>query len=126
MTTLSVTWRTVCRVDQLPIERGVAVLLDERQVALIRTRDGALYGVSHHDPFSGANVIARGIVGSTVIEGVVAPTIASPMYKQVFDLRDGTCLSDPAVSIGSWSVRNEAGSIQVGRCLIRPTERVDG
>lgn len=126
MTTLSMTWRTVCRADQLPVERGVAVLLDEGQVAVIRTRDGGLYGVSHHDPFSGANVIARGIVGSTVVDGVVTPTIASPMYKQVFDLREGTCLSDPAVSLGSWPVRNEGGDIQIGQCLIRPTERADG
>lgn len=126
MTTINMTWRTVCRADQLPSERGVAALLDEGQVAIISTSDGALYCVSHHDPFSGANVIARGIIGSTIIDGVVAPTIASPMYKQVFDLRDGTCLSNPAVTLGSWPVRSAAGEIQIGPCLIRPTERIDG
>lgn len=127
MTTISMsmTWRTICRADQIPTERAVAALLAEGQVAIVRTVDGALYCVSHHDPFSGANVIARGIVGSTIVDGVLVPTIASPMYKQVFDLRDGSCLSEPGVTLGSWLVREEYGDVQVGDCLVRPAARVD-
>lgn len=126
MTALDTTWRTVCRTDRLATERGAAALLTEGQVAIVRGSDGALYCVGHRDPFSGANVIARGIVGSTVVDGDRVPTIASPMYKQVFDLRDGSCLSEPAVTLGSWSVRDVDGQIQVGACLIRPTEHSDG
>ena len=47
-----------------------------------------MLAVQQRDPFSGANVISRGIVGDK--DGV--PTVASPMYKQVWDLTDGTCL----------------------------------
>ncbi len=66
-----------------------------RQVALFRTYDGAVYALDNQDPFSGANVLSRGIVGS---RGDV-PTVASPMYKQVFDLRTGACLDEPDVSV---------------------------
>jgi len=69
-------------------ERGAAALLDGVQVALFRTHDDQVYAVQQLDPYSAANVMSRGIVGS---RGDV-PTVASPMYKQVFDLRTGECL----------------------------------
>lgn len=130
MTTIDVTgagmtWRAICSADRLPVERAVAALLPEGQVAIVRTADGTLYAVGHRDPYSGANVIARGIIGSTSVDGRAVPTIASPMYKQVFALTDGRCLSDPAVSLGSWAVRDRDGSIEVGRCLVAATERRD-
>ncbi len=81
-------WIRVCRVDDLLVERGAAALLGDRQVALFRTFDGRIFATDQIDPFSGAAVLARGIVGD---RGGV-PTVASPMYKQVFDLRTGTCL----------------------------------
>ena len=50
-----------------------------------------VYAVGHRDPFSDANVMARGIVGSVGDRD----TVASPMYKHVFDLATGECLSEP-------------------------------
>ena len=81
-------WTTVCRVDDLAPERGAAALLGTDQVALFRLVDGRVLAVQQHDPFSNAFVISRGIVGTKQD----APTVASPMYKQVFDLRTGVCL----------------------------------
>ena len=86
----------VCRLADLEPERGAAALVDGVQVAVFRLVDGRVLAVGHRDPFSGANVIARGIVGT---RGDV-PTVASPMFKQVFDLRTGACLDDPAVTLG--------------------------
>jgi nitrite reductase (NADH) small subunit len=97
----------VCRYTDLEPERGVAALVDDVQVAIFRLADGQVFAVDHHDPFSGANVIARGIVGS---RGDV-PTVASPMYKQVFDLRTGRCLDDPAVTLGSHPVEVDADGL---------------
>ncbi|WP_385899901.1 uroporphyrinogen-III synthase [Tessaracoccus sp. O5.2] len=48
------------------------------------------------DPFARANVMARGLVGSSLVDGEEVPVLFSPMYKQAFDLRSGVCLSDPA------------------------------
>jgi nitrite reductase (NADH) small subunit len=80
----------VCHLKALSAERGAAALVRGVQVALFRTFDDAVYAVQQRDPYSGANVMSRGIVGSRG----EAPTVASPMYKQVFDLRTGACL-DP-------------------------------
>ncbi|MGH3379008.1 MAG: nitrite reductase small subunit NirD [Actinoallomurus sp.] len=102
-------WRPVCGYDDLPPDRGACALVDDRQIALFRTHDGLLYALSNHDPFSGAYVLARGIVGSR--EGV--PTVASPMYKQVFDLTTGRCLDDPAVSVPTYRVRVHGTRVEV-------------
>ena len=83
-----VTWHPVCDLADLSPERGAAAFLDGVQVALFRTHDDHVYAVQQLDPYSAANVMSRGIVGS---RGEV-PTVASPMYKQVFDLRTGECL----------------------------------
>ncbi len=102
----------VCRLDQLTPERGAAVLVGGEQVALFRVRVGGtdvVYAVGHHDPFSKANVMARGIVGSTGDRDVVA----SPMYKQVFDLETGECVSEPGHRLPVWRTRVDNGSVLV-------------
>ena len=102
-------WRSICPAARLPVERGVAALLDGEQVAVFRTADEHLYAVSNLDPFSGAMVISRGIVGS---RGDRA-TVASPVFKQVFDLETGQCLDDPAVRLEVHDVRVHDGIVQV-------------
>ena len=81
-------WHPVCDLADLVPERGAAALVEGVQVALFRTHDDHVYAVQQLDPYSAANVMSRGIVGT---RGGV-PTVASPMYKQVFDLRTGECL----------------------------------
>ncbi|MGH9155838.1 MAG: nitrite reductase small subunit NirD [Acidimicrobiales bacterium] len=108
----------MCSLDLLIPDRGVAALVGGRQVALFRTSpDGALYALGNRDPFSGANVLSRGIVGS---RGDV-PKVASPMYKQSFDLRTGVCLDDPAVTVPVFPVRVVDGLVQVA---VPPTQSV--
>jgi nitrite reductase (NADH) small subunit len=102
-------WYAVCDYDDLPPERGVCALVDGHQVALFRTHDGRLYALSNRDPFSGAYVLARGIVGSRA----GAPTVASPMYKQVFDLATGRCLDDPAAGVPTFRVRVHGTRVEV-------------
>ncbi|MER5731659.1 nitrite reductase large subunit NirB [Streptomyces sp. NPDC002138] len=76
--------------------RGRAVVLpDGSRAALFKDRSGEVYAVGDRDPFSGADVMANGIMGTR--DGV--PVVTSPMHKQVFDLRTGVCLDDPEVSL---------------------------
>jgi len=103
------TWVTVCRYDQLVPERGVAALVDGEQVALFRTFDGMLHAIGNRDPFSGAFVLSRGIVGSAG----EAPTVASPVFKQVFDLRTGRCLSDSQVAVPVHEVRRAGDAVEI-------------
>jgi nitrite reductase (NADH) small subunit len=89
----------------------VAALLAERQIALVRVGDGErVYAISNFDPFSDAFVIARGIVG----DRAGRPKIASPIYKQSFDLETGACLDDPAVRLATYPVRVRDGRVEVG------------
>ena len=66
--------------------------------------------LSNYDPFGQAFVLSRGIVGTRVD----APTVASPLYKQVFDLRTGQCLDDPAVAVPVVDVRCDGEWVEVG------------
>ena len=103
------TWTDVCAVDDLIVERGAAVLVGGRQVALFRLADDSLWALSNYDPFSRAYVISRGIVGSAGGRAKVA----SPMYKQSFDLATGECLDDPSVSLATYAVRVVVGRVEV-------------
>lgn len=115
-------WVAVCRLDDLAPERGAAALVAGEQVAVFRLLGDAVLAVQQRDPFSGAYVLARGIVGSRRLDdGTAAPTVASPMYKQVFDLRTGRCL-DPAgkepvaggPDLRTWPARVVDGLVLVG------------
>jgi len=105
-----VTWTTVCRYDDLQPERGTAALIGGEQVALFRTFDGSLYAIGNQDPFTGAFVLSRGIVGT---RGDI-PTVASPLHKQVFDLRTGACLDDETAFVPVFAVRERDGQVEVG------------
>ena len=117
-------WTAVCHLADLVVERGAAALVDGEQVALFRLHASSgeeVLAVQNLDPFSGAHVLARGIVGS---RGGV-PTVASPMHKQVFDLRTGACLDavgrEPR-HLRTWPVRVEGGLVLVGT----PVDAVPG
>lgn len=105
-------WVRVCALTDLEVERGRAALIGETQIALFLLASGRVHAVANLDPYSGANVIARGIVGTRQD----APTVASPMYKQVFDLRTGACLDSQGKelrSLRSWPVAVEDGQVLV-------------
>ncbi|GAA4391541.1 nitrite reductase small subunit NirD [Actinomadura verrucosospora] len=102
-------WFDICSYVGLTPERGACAMVDGTQVAIFRTFDGGLYALSNLDPFSGAYVMSRGILGTRD----EAPTVASPMYKQVFDLRTGACLDDPRVALPTFPVRRSGDRVEV-------------
>lgn len=107
---LTTTWTKVCSLDDILPRTGVCALVRGKQIAVIRPGEGdQLYALSNYDPFSKAFVLSRGIVGDKA--GV--PKIASPIYKQNFDLRNGQCLDDPSVKIPTYQVRVVNGSVEL-------------
>ena len=110
MTTTAISLTQVCAVDAIPLEGGVAALVDGSAVAVFRSFDGEVFALSNVDPFSGASVLSRGIVGSRGD----APVVSSPMYKQAFDLRTGACLDDAAVRVTTYDVVVVDGVVHVG------------
>lgn len=105
---VAATWIDVCALDEIVPETGVCALVGGRQIAIVRVVD-AVYAVDNFDPFAKAYVMSRGIVG----DKSGAPKIASPIYKQSFDLRSGICLDDPSVSIAVFEVRVRDGRVEV-------------
>lgn len=88
----------ICALEQLSPERGAAALIGDTQVAVFRLADDTVRAVQQKDPYSGVNLLSRGLVGSHELPGggedpgQVVPTIASPMYKQAWNLDTGEVL----------------------------------
>ena len=105
-------WVDVCPLDDLVDDRGVCALIDGHPVAVFRCRpDGELFALSNIDPFSLESVLSRGIVGSIGDR----PVVASPLYKNRFDLRSGESLDDPTVAVDRYAIRCVESRIQVKR-----------
>ncbi len=102
-------WVDVCAYDDLQPERGAAVLVGGRQIAIFRLIDGDVVAVGNVDPFSRASVMSRGLVGT---KGDVV-FVASPMYKQRFDLRTGNCLDDETAVVPVYPVRVTDGRVEI-------------
>ena len=102
-------WVEICEYESIYPDTGVCALIDGQQVAIFRLTDGKLYAVSNYDPFSQANVLSRGIVGDRAGE----PKIASPIYKNTFNLRTGVCYEDAGVKIEVYRVRRRSGVVEV-------------
>jgi nitrite reductase (NADH) small subunit len=103
------TWTPVCRHADLIAERGVAALVGPYQVAVFLTFDGGLYALGNRDPYSGAYVMSRGIVGTRNGE----PCVASPMHKQVFSLITGACVDDPDTVVPTYPIRVNDETVEV-------------
>ena len=112
----TVGWTAICTTDRLTPDRGVAALVDGEPVAVFLLSDGSAYAIGNIDPFSGASVLSRGIVG----DAAGAPTVASPIYKQRFDLRTGRSLDDEAVRVPTYDVRLVDGTCELRTGDARP------
>jgi nitrite reductase (NADH) small subunit len=99
----------ICSLTDLVPNIGVPALVNGEQVALFRLKDGRVYAVSNYDPFSQANVIARGITGN--LKGF--DVVASPIYKQHFDLKTGICLEDESVSLKTYKVEVDGEYVSI-------------
>lgn len=99
----------VCSVDDILPNTGVAARVGDRHVAIFRIGADRFHAIDNIDPRSGASVLARGLIGN-LGERVV---VASPLYKNHFDLNTGECLEAP-----EQSVRAHAVTVQDGRVLV--------
>ena len=106
-----INWQPVCNREDLVPGSGVCALLGQEQVALfyLPEEEQKVYAISNRDPIGGANVLSRGIVGDLGERLVVA----SPLYKQHFDLTNGECLEENNVSIEVYEVRLEGDKVLI-------------
>jgi nitrite reductase (NADH) small subunit len=104
-------WTAVCELDDIVPETGVCALVRGAQVAVFHVPgdDGIVYAIDNFDPHSQAAVLSRGIVGS-VGDRIV---VASPIYKQHFDLRTGECLEAPESSVHAYRAKVADGRVWI-------------
>lgn len=101
-------WETVCSIEDLQDGLGRCALVKGKQVAIFYVAN-TLYAIGNYDSFGKANVLSRGIIGD--IKG--QPVIASPLYKQHFNLETGVCLEDDSISVPVYSCRVDEDKVQV-------------
>ncbi|MFZ3143586.1 nitrite reductase small subunit NirD [Psychrobacter glacincola] len=100
---------TICNLNDIIPETGVCALVDGKQIAIFRTKHNHLFALDNYDPFSQANVLSRGLIGGTTVtndagidEAILY--VASPIYKQRFNLATGQCLDDESVTLNTYQV----------------------
>jgi len=103
-------WTDICAFEDLVENSGICALLNGQQVAVFLLElqgEPLIYAVGNYDPIGAANVLSRGILGS-IGEQIV---VASPLYKQHFDLTTGQCVEQPEVSIPVYGVKLQQGRV---------------
>lgn len=103
------TWTPVCTIHAILPDTGVCALVESRHVAVFRVGLRQLYAIDNVDPTCNASVLSRGLVGSLGGRTVVA----SPLYKNHFDLITGQCLESPEHSVSTYRVRMEGEQVLV-------------
>lgn len=101
MTTEPQNWTAVCKVGDILPGTGVCALVDDQHVAVFRLGKDNFYAIDNIDPRSGVSVLSRGLIGN-LGEHIV---VASPIYKNHFDLRTGECLEAPEHSVRAHRVQ---------------------
>ncbi|MSP28058.1 MAG: nitrite reductase small subunit NirD [Methylococcales bacterium] len=109
-------WTDVCSVSDLQENSGVCALVNGVQVAIfyLPTDEQGVYAINNYDPIGKANVLSRGIIGD--IKG--HKVVASPLYKEHFDLQTGACLEDDTVTVPVYACQIENGRVQVDTHLV--------
>lgn len=104
------TWVDVCALADLQPDSGVCALVDGKQVAIFYfAKLDAVYAVANYDPIGKANVLSRGMIGDIGGE----PMVASPLYKQHFNLKTGVCFEHDDIQIDTYPVRIDNGRVVI-------------
>lgn len=101
--------QVICTKYDLVENSGVCALVNGEQIALfyIPGSEAEVYGVSNWDPIGKANVLSRGIVGD--LQGKLV--VASPLYKQHFNLVSGECLEDEGYKLKTYSISIDGDNV---------------
>ncbi|HEY5716788.1 MAG TPA: nitrite reductase small subunit NirD [Psychromonas sp.] len=103
-------WTKICKFQDLTPNTGICALFEQEHVAIFYCqRSEQLYAVSNFDPIANASVLSRGIMAS--LQGEIY--VASPLYKQHFNLQTGLCLEAPEHQLKTYLVRKENDEIQL-------------
>jgi nitrite reductase/ring-hydroxylating ferredoxin subunit len=92
------------RLDEIPPGGLLEVRAGERSVVLARTAEGVFC-------IAATCAHAGGPLGDGTLEGTV---VTCPYHGWSYDVRDGSCLVDPSVSVAVWPTEVVDGVVCVG------------
>ncbi|MDW6004333.1 nitrite reductase small subunit NirD [Vibrio mangrovi] len=103
--------QVICRLDDLIPYQGTAVFIAGEQIALfyVPESEARLFAIQNWDPIGKTYVLSRGIVGD--IQGQLC--VASPLYKEHYNLQTGHCLEHQEVVLKVWQVTLENGEVNL-------------
>jgi nitrite reductase (NADH) small subunit len=103
-------WIKACTEGDLQPNSGVCALVAGKQVAIFYlVKEREVYAIDNYDPIGKANVLSRGVIGD--LKGQLV--VASPLYKQHFNLHTGACLEDETVKVAAYAVRLQGGTVEI-------------
>lgn len=107
----STQWYALCKRNDLITNSGVCAKFKDQQVALffLPDEENQIFAISNYDPIGGAFVLSRGIVGD--VKGELC--VASPLYKQHFDLHTGVCKENPDTRVQVYNVRLNDDTVEI-------------
>lgn len=99
----------ICEQKDLVANSGICAMVDGQQIALfyLPKETPQVYAIGNWDPIGKAHVLSRGMVGD-INERLV---VASPLYKQHFDLHTGECLEHSEYSVPVYRVELTADKV---------------
>jgi nitrite reductase (NADH) small subunit len=109
MNTDTLSWAAVCAAHDILPNTGVCALVEGHHVAIFRVGTDQFFAIDNVDPKAGASVLSRGLIGSLGDRTVVA----SPLYKQHYDLRTGECVESPELSVRAYALDVREGQVWV-------------
>ncbi|KZN14838.1 nitrite reductase small subunit NirD [Marinomonas sp. TW1] len=108
---MTMQWKLMCEQQDLIEGAGIAAMLDGQQIALfyVPEAEQQVFAISNWDPIGKANVLSRGLLANLKEQW----TVASPLYKQHYELQSGQCLEEEGVKVTTWPVKLETGKVFV-------------
>ena len=102
---------TLCKQSDLIPNSGICARVGDQQIAVfyLPKETPQVYAIGDWDPIGKANVLSRGIVGD--IDGRIV--VASPLYKQHFDLHTGDCLEDATANVPCYRVSLDGDQVLI-------------
>jgi len=99
----------LCKKSDLIPNSGICAKAQGIQIAVfyLPQETPQVYAIGNWDPIGKANVLSRGIIGD-IDQRIV---VASPLYKQHFDLLTGECIEDSEITLPVFTVEINEDSV---------------
>lgn len=100
----------VFRTKDVPLGEGRAVEVDDRPIAVFRTRQG-WYAIDQHCPHR----------GGPLADGIVADgCVTCPLHDRRFELATGRCQTDEPLRVATYPVEVRGGEVWVDAAAMDP------